>query len=494
MENNYRLRFAPSPTGPLHIGGARSALFNYLLAKKHGGTFLVRMEDTDLERSSKESEENIKDSLRWLGMDWDEGIDVGGDHGPYRQMERLDIYNAAIQKLLDEGKAYYCFCSEEELAKEKEEQQAKGEMPKYSGKCRHLTKEQQEELLAKGVKPVIRFHVPEGETVVVDDQVRGEVTFETDGIGDFIIVKSDGIPVYNFAVVMDDVTMGITHVIRGEEHLSNTPRQLVLYDALGYEKPKFAHISLILGRDNEGKLTKMSKRHGSTSVVAYKEQGFLPEAIDNFLALLGWAPGGEEELFTLDQLVQEFSLEHVSKSPAVFDIEKLKWINGMYIRKASGERLLEYGLPYLKNAGLVSAEPSMEEMIWAMTVIDSLKNHISCFAELPEIIAKYRGDVEYSEEVVNSLLECKEDALTVLNAMKEKLDKTQTITVDSCKKMFKEISKETGIKGRPLFHSLRVAITGEEQGPDLDKLSVIIGRNLMASRLKNFIKKFQRMG
>ncbi|MBQ2763508.1 MAG: glutamate--tRNA ligase, partial [Firmicutes bacterium] len=339
MENNYRLRFAPSPTGPLHIGGARSALFNYLLAKKHGGTFLVRVEDTDLERSSKESEENIKDSLRWLGMDWDEGIDVGGEHGPYRQMERLDIYNAAVQKLLDEGKAYYCFCSEEELAKEKEEQQARGEMPKYSGKCRHLTKEQQQELLDKGIKPVIRFHVPEGETVVVDDQVRGEVTFETDGIGDFIIVKSDGIPVYNFAVVLDDVTMKITHVIRGEEHLSNTPRQLMLYDALGYEKPKFAHISLILGRDNEGKLTKMSKRHGSTSVVAYKEQGFLPEAIDNFLALLGWAPGGEEELFTLEQLTQEFSLDHVSKSPAVFDIEKLKWINGMYIRKASGERL-----------------------------------------------------------------------------------------------------------------------------------------------------------
>ncbi|MBQ4091801.1 MAG: glutamate--tRNA ligase [Firmicutes bacterium] len=494
MENNYRLRFAPSPTGPLHIGGARSALFNYLLAKKHGGTFLVRVEDTDLERSSKESEENIKDSLRWLGMDWDEGIDVGGEHGPYRQMERLDIYNAAVQKLLDEGKAYYCFCSEEELAKEKEEQQARGEMPKYSGKCRHLTKEQQQELLDKGIKPVIRFHVPEGETVVVDDQVRGEVTFETDGIGDFIIVKSDGIPVYNFAVVLDDVTMKITHVIRGEEHLSNTPRQLVLYDALGYEKPKFAHISLILGRDNEGKLTKMSKRHGSTSVVAYKEQGFLPEAIDNFLALLGWAPGGEEELFTLEQLTQEFSLDHVSKSPAVFDIEKLKWINGMYIRKASGERLLEYGLPYLKKEGIVSAEPSMEEMIWAMTVIDSLKNHISCFAELPEIIAKYRADVVYSDEVVESLLECKEDALTVLNAMKEKLDKTQTITVDSCKKMFKEISKETGIKGRPLFHSLRVAITGEEQGPDLDKLSVIIGRNLMASRLKNFIKKFQRMG
>ena len=492
MEKNYRLRFAPSPTGPLHIGGARSALFNYLLAKKHNGTFLVRMEDTDLERSSKESEENIKDSLRWLGMDWDEGIDVGGDYGPYRQMERLDIYNAAIQKLLDEGKAYYCFCSEEELAKEKEEQQARGETPKYSGKCRHLTKEQQEELLAKGIKPVIRFHVPEGETVTVDDQVRGKVTFDTDGIGDFIIVKSDGIPVYNFAVVLDDHTMGITHVIRGEEHLSNTPRQIVLYDALGYEKPQFAHISLILGRDNEGKLTKMSKRHGSTSVVAYKEQGYLPEAIDNFLALLGWAPGGEQELFTLDELKQEFSLEHVSKSPAVFDIEKLKWINGMYIRNASGERLLEYGLPFLKKAGLVSAEPTMEEMIWAMSTIDALKNHINCFAELPEIIEKYRADVDYSADVVDSLKECKDDALTVLMAMKERLEKNQKVTVDSYKKMLKEITKETGIKGRNLYHSIRVAETGEEQGPDLDKLSIIIGRDLMLKRIKFFIKIFQR--
>lgn len=493
MANNYRLRFAPSPTGPLHIGGARSALFNYLLAKKNDGTFLVRMEDTDLERSSKESEENIKDSLRWLGMDWDEGIDVGGDYGPYRQTERLDLYNAAVQKLLDEGKAYYCFCSEEALAKEKEEQLSRGEMPKYSGKCRELTKEQQQSLLDQGIKPVIRFRVPEGETVVIDDEVRGKVSFETDGIGDFIIVKSDGIPVYNFAVVIDDHTMGITHVIRGEEHLSNTPRQIVLYDALGYEKPQFAHISLILGRDDAGKLTKMSKRHGSTSVVAYKEQGFLPEAIVNFLALLGWAPGGEEELFTLDELKKEFSLDRVAKSPAVFDLEKLKWINGMYIRKASGERLLSYGLPFLKKAGLVKEDPSMEEMVWAMMTIDALKNHISCFAELPEIIEKYRADVVYSPEVLESLKECKEDALIVLKTMKEKLEKNGNVTVDSYKKMLKEITKETGIKGRNLYHSLRVAKTGEEQGPDLDKLSIIIGRDLMLKRLNSFIKMFQRM-
>lgn len=485
---NYRLRFAPSPTGPLHIGGARSALFNYLLAKKHQGTFIVRVEDTDLERSSKESEENIKNSLKWLGMDWDEGIDVGGDYGPYRQMERLDIYQAAIDKLLAEGKAYYCFCSEEELAAEKEAQQAKGETPKYSGKCRDLTPEQRQELLDQGMKPVIRFRVPEHEQVVINDLVRGEVTFDTDGIGDFIIVKSDGIPVYNFAVVLDDVTMKVSHVIRGEEHLSNTPRQAVIYDALGYERPQFAHISLILGRDDEGKLTKMSKRHGSTSVVAYQEMGFLPEAIVNFLALLGWAPEGEEELFTLEELTEQFSLERVSKSPAVFDMEKLKWINGMYIRKASAERLLEYGLPYLKKAGYVDAEPTVEQMIWAMMTIDALKNYISCFSELPAIIDQYRGKVIYRDEIIDEIKANKEIIVTVMTAMKEKLEKVNTINSDTYQQILKEIRKETGYKGRNLFHSIRVAKTGEDHGPDLDKLAIVMGRDLMLERANEFLE------
>lgn len=485
---NFRLRFAPSPTGPLHIGGARSALFNYLLAKKNKGTFIVRMEDTDLERSSKASEENIKNSLKWLGMDWDEGIDKGGDHGPYRQMERLDIYQAAIDKLLAEGKAYYCFCSEEELAAEKEAQQAKGENPHYSGKCRHLTPEQQEELRAKGIKPVIRFRVPEGEEVVIHDLVRGDVTFETNGIGDFIIVKSDGIPVYNFAVVLDDVTMGITHVIRGEEHLSNTPRQAVIYQALGYEMPKFAHISLILGRDDEGNLTKMSKRHGSTSVIAYEQQGFLPEAIVNFLALLGWAPQGEEELFTMDELIKQFSLDRVSKSPAVFDLEKLKWINGMYIRKASAERLLEYGLPFLKKAGLVKRNPKVNELIWAMMIIDALKNYISCFSELPDIIKKYQRKAFYDESVQGEIKENKEIIIAVMEAMRDKLEGVETMNSDIYKRLLKEIQEETGIKGRNLFHSIRLAKTGEDQGPDLDKLAVIMGRDLMLERTKEFLE------
>ncbi|MEG0874024.1 MAG: glutamate--tRNA ligase [Clostridiales bacterium] len=484
---NYRLRFAPSPTGPLHIGGARSALFNYFLAKKHKGCFVMRMEDTDLERSNKASEKNIKDSLKWLGMDWDEGIDIGGDYGPYRQMERLDIYKEAIDKLLAEGKAYYCFCSEDDLTSEKEAQQQRGETPKYSGKCRNLTKEQQQELLDKGTPHVIRLNVPKGEQIVVHDLVRGDVSFETDGIGDFIIVKSDGIPVYNFAVVLDDVTMKISHIIRGEEHLSNTPRQIAVYNALGYDVPKFAHISLILGRDDEGKMTKMSKRHGSTSVVAYQQQGFLPEAIVNFLALLGWSPDGEEELFTMDELIKQFSLEKVSKSPAVFDIEKLKWINGMYIRKASAERLLEYGLPFLKKAGLVKRNPKMAEMIWAMMSIDALKNHITCFSELPDIINKYRSKVSYDDEVAAMVKENRETVMTVMNAMKAKLEEYKTLNSDTYKQILKEIKNETGIGGRDLFHTIRLAKTGEGEGPDLDKLAVIMGRDLMLERTKEFL-------
>ncbi len=477
------MRFAPSPTGPLHIGGARSALFNYILAKKYGGTFLVRMEDTDLERSSAASEENIKESLKWLGMDWDEGVDIGGDYGPYRQMERLDIYEEAVNKLLAEGKAYYCFCSEEELDKEREEQSARGETPKYGGKCREMTKEEQEARLARGEKPVVRFKVPEHEEVVIDDLVRGRVVFETDGIGDYIIVKSDGIPVYNFAVVLDDVTMKISHIIRGEEHLSNTPRQVLLYDALGYEKPQFAHISLILGKDR----SKMSKRHGSTSVVAYREQGYLPEALVNFLALLGWSPEGEEEIFDMERLIADFTLERVSKSPAVFDLDKLKWLNGMYIRKTAPERLLEFALPHLINAGLVGEEPTEEEIAWAQMVTEALKNHISSFGELPLLIKEYQGQVVYGDGVLDELRELGDTAVTVMTAVLEKLEKMEAVTSESYKAMLKEIKKETGIGGKNLFHSVRIAKTGSTEGPDMDKLAVIMGRDRMLERGQAFL-------
>lgn len=309
MSEEMRVRFAPSPTGPFHIGGARSALFNYLAARHAGGKLIVRIEDTDQKRSTRESEENIKEALRWLGITWDEGIDVGGPNGPYRQMERLACYQQYTDKLLAEGKAYYCFCTPEELEAERQAQMDKGETPVYGGHCRNLPKETVERYLQEGRPYVIRIVTPPDELLEFDDIVRGHVSFDANKVGDFVIVKSDGVPVYNYCVVLDDALMGITHVIRAEEHLSNTPRQLVLYKALGLAAPTFAHVSLILGKDKK----KMSKRHGATSVQQYRDLGYLPEALVNFLALLGWTPETDQEIFSKEELIHSFSLGRVAK-------------------------------------------------------------------------------------------------------------------------------------------------------------------------------------
>ncbi|HZK18911.1 MAG TPA: glutamate--tRNA ligase, partial [Clostridia bacterium] len=361
---SVRVRFAPSPTGPLHIGGARSALFNWLFARRYRGTFLLRIEDTDLERSNKQSEQNILSSLDWLGLDWDEGIEVGGPHGPYRQTERLDIYNDYVERLLASGYAYPCFCTGEELEKERQQQMAKGEMVRYSGKCRGLTEADRNRLEAEGRTPAIRFRVPGFGSVIVDDLVRGRVSFDCSEMGDYIIRKSDGVPTYNFAVVIDDATMEISHVIRGEEHLSNTPRQVLIYKALGLNMPEFAHVSLILGKDR----SKMSKRHGATSIEQYKEKGYLPEALVNFLALLGWSPGGEEEVLTLEEIYGKFSLDRVAKNPAVFDLEKLDWLNGHYIRNISLDRITDLAIPFLQRAGYLDGEVNENKYRWLVKV------------------------------------------------------------------------------------------------------------------------------
>lgn|GEM_PF-39695 len=378
-----RVRFAPSPTGPLHIGGARSALFNWLFARHSGGAFIVRIEDTDRERSSLESEENILAALKWLGLDWDEGIGTGGPNGPYRQTGRLELYRRFAVKLLAGGHAYRCFCTEEELAAERDSLMERGEMPRYLGRCRSLTGADCDRLEQEGRRSVVRFRVPEDQVIHLRDMVRGDVSFECSGIGDFIIVKSDGIPTYNFAVVVDDYTMAISHVIRAEEHLSNTPRQVLIYRALGWAEPEFAHVSLILGNDR----SKMSKRHGATSIEQYRDQGYLPEALVNFLALLGWSPGGEEEIFSLEELKDQFSLDRVAKSPAVFDLDKLNWLNGHYIRQAPLERIIDLALPYLDKAGyiklaLLNANIQIEndlsnsEFLILENIINVIKNYL----------------------------------------------------------------------------------------------------------------------
>lgn len=483
-QQELRVRFAPSPTGPFHIGGARSALFNWLLAKKHGGKLVLRIEDTDLERSTKESEENIKEALRWLGITWDEGIDAGGPYGPYRQTERLDIYRQYTEKLLVEGKAYYCYCTEEEIEAERQAQLAKGETPCYSGRCRHLTDEDKSRLAAEGRKPVVRFSVPLNKPIVFTDMVRGTVSFDSNGVGDFVIVKSDGIPVYNYAVVIDDALMHITHVIRAEEHLSNTPRQILLYDALGFDLPKFGHISLILGKDR----TKMSKRHGATSVEQYRKLGYLPEAIDNFLALLGWAPSGEQEIFTLDELVQEFSMDRVAKNPAVFDIDKLNWINAHYIKKADPELITDLAIPHLKEAGYIN-ELLPEQREWLVKVVAVLQEYISYAGQIVDHIdIFFKDDVEFETEEACEILR-DADVPAVMDSFRAKLKALEELEGPAVKALLKSITKELKLGGKKVFMPVRIAITGKMHGPDLDKIIPIIGRERVLKRIETSLRK-----
>lgn len=483
-----RVRFAPSPTGPLHIGGARSALFNYLFARKYGGNFVVRIEDTDLERSSRESEENILASLRWLGITWDEGIGVGGDYAPYRQTERLDTYQRFTAQLLAESKAYYCYCTEEELEAERQILIEQGETPRYLGKCRELSTKEREKLQAEGRRPTIRFRVPDNHLVIFNDLVRGEVTFDTATMGDYVIVKSDGIPVYNFACVIDDTLMEISHVIRGEEHLSNTPRQLLIYDALGLTRPQFAHVSLILGKDR----SKMSKRHGATSVVAYQEAGYLPEALINFLALLGWSPPGEEEILSLAEIVQYFSLDRVAKNPAVFDIDKLKWINGCYIRQSSLDRLTELAIPYLQKAGIFGPELTVEERAWTRLLMEATQDRLSCLSEIVEQAQGLIGDEVTPENEEAALVLQEEQVPLVIRHFKQQLESLVmdkvNLDVPQAKAMLKRLTKETKLGGRKVFMPLRVCLTGKMHGPELYHVIPLLGIRGCLARLTRLNK------
>lgn len=485
-----RVRFAPSPTGPMHIGGARSALFNWLFARRYGGEFIVRIEDTDLERSTPEYEEQILATLNWLGLDWDEGIGVGGDHGPYRQKERLQIYHPYTQKLLETGQAYHCYCSEEELEAERQALIAKGQSPRYLGKCRNLSGKEREEKLALTDKPVVRFRVPEGRPVVVDDLIRGLVEFESDGIGDYVIVKSDGIPVYNFAVVLDDALMGITHVLRGEEHLSNTPRQLLLYEALNFPVPKFAHISLILGEDR----SKMSKRHGSTSVEQYRQEGYLPEALTNFLALLGWSPEGEEEIFSISELVARFSLERVARSPAVFNLEKLKWMNFHYLKGMSLEQLTACCIPYLLKAGLLDEGETTERLDWLQQVIATARDGLHYLAEVPALVKVFFGEtVELSEDddEAKDVLAL-ESSPAVMRKFREKALEMEDWSGEEVRQILKELGKELNVKGKALFMTVRVAVSGQSQGRDLIAILTLLGPTVVAQRLEESLRRFPK--
>src|SRR5512139_1119320 len=347
MNSKVRVRFAPAPTGLLHIGNARTALFNFLFAKRHQGTFVLRIEDTDLEISTDSSIDRIIKDLKWLGIFWEEGPDRDGPIGPYRQSQRISIYREFADRLTQEGKSYKCFCSEERLEKLRKEQLSKGKMPRYDGRCRSLSEEEIAKMESSGLRAVLRFHVKEG-PILFDDLIHGRMNFDSAGIGDFIIVRSDGMAAYNFACVVDDHMMGITHVIRGEDHLSNTPRQILLYQALSWQPPTFAHHPLILGPDR----SPLSKRHGATAVSQYREEGFLPEALQNYLVLLGWTPPSGQETLPLDRMVEEFSIQDISRNAPIYNRKKLEWLNSFYIRGKEEGQLLELLLPYLQKAGI----------------------------------------------------------------------------------------------------------------------------------------------
>lgn len=485
MCDEVRVRFAPSPTGPFHIGGARSALFNWLFARKMGGKLILRIEDTDLERSSRESEENIKVALKWLGMDWDEGIDVGGENGPYRQTERLDIYKKYTEKLLAEGKAYYCYCTDEELEEERQALIKEGKMPRYMGKCRNLTPEQIAAYEAEGRKPTVRFRVPADQQILVRDMVRGDVVFDSNNIGDFVIVKSDGIPTYNYAVVIDDALMHITHVIRAEEHLSNTPRQCLVYDALGFEKPVFGHISLILGKDH----TKMSKRHGATSVDQYRQLGYLPEGIVNFLALLGWAPNSEQEIFSIDELIKEFSMERVAKNPAVFDIDKLNWINQHYMRQLDDEAFFAAAKPHMIAAGYMTGEETGEKLAWLKKVVATSKDHVSFAAQIPASVEMYFNDeFGFENDEAAAVLQA-ETVPTVIGMLLEELPKLEVLDGAAVKALFKTIQKTTKLKGKDVFMPIRVALTGNQHGPELAEMVPLLGIERTEKRIRASLAK-----
>ncbi|QHE50668.1 glutamate--tRNA ligase [Pontibacillus sp. HMF3514] len=488
MTNEVRVRYAPSPTGHLHIGNARTALFNYLYARHLGGKFVIRIEDTDEKRNVAGGEQSQMEFLKWLGMDWDESVDVGGDYGPYRQMERLDIYQKYIDELLEKGLAYKCYMTEDELEAEREEQRSKGEVPKYSGAHRDLTEEQIKQFEDEGRQPSIRIRVPEGKTYTFTDIVRGEITFESSDFGDWVIAKKNGTPTYNFAVAIDDYLMKITDVLRGEEHISNTPKQMMVYDAFGWEAPNFGHMALILNEQRK----KLSKRdeHILQFIGQYEKLGYLPEALFNFITLLGWSPVGEEEIFTKDQLIDIFDPARLSSSPAVFDPAKLKWINNQYIKAADLDRVVELALPHLVEAGRLPENMSDDQKQWARELIALYQEQLNYAAEIVELTELFfKHEIEYDEEAMEVLKG--EQVPEVLETFSAKLDELEEFEPDAIKKAIKAVQKETGHKGKKLFMPVRVATTGQTHGPELPNAIRLVGKDTVQARLQNAIQQLK---
>ncbi|WP_017795102.1 glutamate--tRNA ligase [Oceanobacillus kimchii] len=486
MSQEVRVRYAPSPTGHLHIGNARTALFNYLYAKHFDGKFIIRTEDTDDKRNVEGGEESQLKYLKWLGLQWDEGADIGGEYGPYRQTERLDIYQRYLDELFAKNLAYKCYMTEDELEAEREEQRQNGQVPKYSGAHRDLTPEQIEQFEAEGRQPSIRFRVPENTTYTFNDLVRGPITFESSDFGDWVIVKKNGIPTYNFAVAIDDHLMKISDVLRGEEHISNTPKQMMIFDAFGWEAPRYGHMTLILNEERK----KLSKRdeHILQFIEQYRNLGYLPEAMFNFISLLGWSPVGEEEMFTQAQLIEIFDPERLSTSAAIFDQHKLKWMNNEYIKAADLDRVIDLALPHLIKAGKLPEEMDEETRQWAENVISLYREQLRYGAEIVELTELFfQKELSYDEaawEVLNG-----EQVPEVLQVFTDKLIHLESFDKDSIKAQFKATQKETGHRGKKLFMPIRVATTGQMHGPELPFAIELLGRDIILDRLDKLLKE-----
>ncbi len=466
-----RTRFAPSPTGYLHLGNARTAIFSYLFARHHGGEFILRIEDTDRERSRREYEEMLLKDLEWLGLEWDSF---------YRQSERFGIYREYAERLLESGHAYPCFCTPEELERERESAQRKGVAYRYSGRCRDLTEEERERLKGEGRAYALRFRVPDGRTVVFEDLVKGHISINVDDFGDFVIVRSDGSPTYNFVVVVDDALMGVTHVVRGEDHIPNTPKQILIYEALGFRVPEFAHLPVILGEDR----SKLSKRHGAVSVMVYREEGFLPEALFNYLCLLGWSPPGtDREIFTKEELVKLFELKDVNSAPAIFNREKLRWMNGVYIREVVDlNRLYACALPFLRSAGYdVSDEDYVKKV---------LERTRDAYDTLREMVDRVRpffvGEVEIPPDLLSRLEDMR--SAEVIAAFLRKLEDADLNTPEDVKGLAKEIQKELGVKPKEIWHTLRIAMTGSLEGVGIDILLSTLPKERVRKRLERVLR------
>jgi nondiscriminating glutamyl-tRNA synthetase len=475
MGSKVRVRFAPAPTGLLHIGNARTALFNYLFAKREGGTLVLRIEDTDAERSTDASIEAILQDLRWLGIFWEEGPDGSGQDGPYRQSQRLSLYRDHAEKLLGEGKVYKCFCSSERLESLRKEQLSRGMMPKYDGKCRSLSEGERSKMESKGLRPVLRFRMGKG-MVVFEDLIHGRMSFDSNGIGDFIIVRSDGMAAYNFACVIDDHSMRITHVIRGEDHLSNTPRQILVYRALGWQLPVFAHHPLILGPDR----SPLSKRHGATAVSQYREEGFLPEALLNYLVLLGWTSPSGEEILPLERIVRDFSLSALSRNAPIHSRKKLEWVNSHYIRKTDQDRLARCLLPYLERAGIPVDQLDQK---YLTQIFGLLKENLFLLSQVEEYLGIFFDPKFSFEEEAKTLLLSPENRDILETALRIVEDSSE-MEGNSGSTLLAHLEEKTGRKRKSLYALLRAGMTGKMKGPELAKILPLLGKERMLKRLK----------